>query len=655
MYIFAIIALGLLWANRVRCDVIPLVTVLPLSGFSDKTALLRDQITSALRLAVEDVNNDSDLLPGHTVKLNIVDSRAQGPDALRITCNVTDQGVYGLLGPMEMEVADLLGYLSSNTWDLPMVTWADLPVDRSPPRKMVISTQPRLDDQMEAVSRLVLQMKAERDASLSRGGDFVEYVTLIYSADSTYGQEAVLAFLSAMAKVNQASQSGDSIQVSGTLVYSRDLDFQEALLEDRASGGGRVMIVLNQGYHDEIADILASARNAEELGPDYQWIFVGQAGRDELLLGDMDLAYSARGSLAVRPCLEENIDFTERWIALDRSDFPGAGLGEANADGTLEPMIGFAYEAVLLLTRGLHETAQRLGRLPEPFFTQDTCLTSSWQSGIDVLDAIHNDSAMSRNTSFCLLNLRPDNLMGARWEALGMAGSNTSFGQDSYLPQIYPGGSLTYPLDSPSIIGRRNIKVVTKLSPPFVFITEDASGDFTYSGISVAVLQELANDLNFTYVLTHVDSTLPTNDMVGLVALSQYDMAISFITINSPRYKIVSFSYAYYDLGLSFVIRENAADQAAGLWGIFSPFTGSLWAAILAVLMATIVLMGIFEGPQNDDINGRRGHFSTAGKSAYVTLSLLFQQLTHKPETLEGYMLTWVKMFAIFRSGVAQF
>ncbi|CAM9569312.1 unnamed protein product, partial [Sphacelaria rigidula] len=90
------------------------------------------------------------------------------------------------------------------------------------------------------------------------------------------------------------------------------------------------------------------------------------------------------------------------------------------------------------------------------------------------------------------------------------------------------------------------------------------------------------------------------------------------------------------------------------LWKAFTPFEPGLWFALMVALLITMFLLWLFEGAKNDQFShgnwGNRRRTVTRGlsRSVYVTASLMMSQLTHKPETLEGYLLTLGWMFASF-------
>lgn len=46
---------------------------------------------------------------------------------------------------------------------------------------------------------------------------------------------------------------------------------------------------------------------------------------------------------------EEILNLTSRWVALDPEAYPGAGPNSLTPDGRLDPLLAFAYDAVIAL------------------------------------------------------------------------------------------------------------------------------------------------------------------------------------------------------------------------------------------------------------------------------------------------------------------
>ncbi|CAM9847074.1 unnamed protein product, partial [Pylaiella littoralis] len=264
--------------------------------------------------------------------------------------------------------------------------------------------------------------------------------------------------------------------------------------------------------------------------------------------------------------------------------------------------------------------------------------------------------------TFCAVNLRPHATQGARFEIIstldgGMLGSEDGEGFQAISqfqePQTFPQGALNYPPDRPILQGRHLQVVMRRDAPPFVFVDGDGTSLNDFTGITPEFLKKLAEVVGFTYSLIAPPSGTPTPTTIDMVRNGLADMTGSWITITAERSEIVAFTYPYYDLGLAFVYKP-VVDEGWDLMKAFAPFEGELWLMLLASLLMTVFLLWLFEGAKNEQFSridlGKRRRTVTRGlsRSVYVTSSLMMSQLTHKPETLEGYMLTLGWLFSSF-------
>ncbi|CAM9111763.1 unnamed protein product [Choristocarpus tenellus] len=166
-------------------------------------------------------------------------------------------------------------------------------------------------------------------------------------------------------------------------------------------------------------------------------------------------------------------------------------------------------------------------------------------------------------------------------------------------------------------------------------------------------IETLSEMLDFTYTIHPLGADIPTNDGIGMVANGSFDMLASWITITEERSSYVSFTYPFFDVGVRFVYLKNTVTKL-NLFKAFTPFQVDLWLAIGGCLLITVFLMWVFEGAKNDQLttqtwgSGRRAFGSGMIRSVYVISSLMLGQLIHKPETLEGYILTLGWLFAVF-------
>ncbi|CAM9170637.1 unnamed protein product [Phaeothamnion confervicola] len=564
---------------------------------------------------------------------------------------------------------------------------------------------------MQALVKLVLEMKTARDAAEPTGpsaASSTERVVLLYSAD-VYGQSAALAFLQATKDLGVGREPAPSagVDVVQSVLFQPDdeADWGQALADVRGSFV-RIVVLLTEGYGGAAGRMLGAAQAAGMVDAGWQWYLGGDAAYDGIWFAanessqtaDSDakrLAFAARGTLGVRPCAPAGASataaFAERWQVLDPVEFPGAGPRGLRTDGTVEPLYLFAYDAVWTLARALAKAAAAAtdadggGTLPAgqfalaPYDLSDApgCVFGpAWDSGNAVraaLAATRTSGAAGRvefdadgaasgtaigGPSLCVANLQPSVATGAAWVDLfewspadGIAAPYTRVVEDFFL-QVYPGGAAAYPSDKPTLSGM-HIRVLTKPATPFMFI-EPAEGanasstnSYVYTGISVRIMEELAAALNFTFEFFTAPN-ITASTIVATVAAGDYDIGISAITVTGDRWKIVGFSYPYYDLGLAFVYKQPA-EAPVPLFRIFSPFTVELWICVVMVAITVCGLFWMYEGIINDDFTHMPfSPIKSFGKTLYVTLALLFQQLTHKPESAEGYILTTGYMFFAF-------
>ena len=83
-------------------------------------------------------------------------------------------------------------------------------------------------------------------------------------------------------------------------------------------------------------------------------------------------------------------------------------------------------------------------------------------------------------------------------------------------------------------------------------------------------VQALSNRLGFTYNVSVANSTMSPDEVLASVADGTYDIVASWITINAARMEFVSFSYPFYDTGLSFVYRPEIVDTVR--FGLYRKF-----------------------------------------------------------------------------------
>ncbi|CAB1099788.1 unnamed protein product [Ectocarpus sp. CCAP 1310/34] len=651
------------------------------SGYFPLSKALR----SVMRLAVEDINGGalaatlSDApaasLDGN-LTLSVVEV-ATGSRAIEGLCDaleyVGDNGTFGIVGPMLSSQASLLETVSNDFFGLPMVTpsasaarantyFSSGAYGLGGEGSYLFGVQPDVFSEMEALARLILDLKVERD--LDRGWyRATERVSMIYT-DDTYGTIAASAFVRAVRRtegINIDSTAAGPMPSSIELAKSKPVnptlgtDYRptlSALVEDRAS----IVVLLSEGYDGTfIRSVLEQALEVGLANEDVQWYLSGASAMDGIFshnesYHDSQLAYDFRGMLGVRACpaiegsgSEALTNLTSRWAALDSDKYPGAGFGTLTPGGRLDPLLAYAYDAVFVLAAAVaavQSTAADWGGALEGFVTGNCPFRSAglWQDGAFIREAALGTEIIgvtgpvafressstvtsgagtagsgwrrTNGTEFCALNLQAHASLGATfattmlWRPETFVDSNGTLATFEKISpyqknQTFPAGSDVYPFDRPTL-SRQHFEVITEeAAVPFAFITRRDNQTEEYTGIALDMLEVLSGRLGFTYNVSVANSSVSTDDVIGYVSNGTYDMVASSVTISERRLDTVSFSYPFMATGLSFVYRPEVLDEV-NWWKMFQPFERPLWMLIIATTVVMFALLWLFDGAKNE-------------------------------------------------------
>ncbi|CAM9911125.1 unnamed protein product, partial [Choristocarpus tenellus] len=279
---------------------------------------------SILQLAVDTANSNSDEVVPLSLNLG---STGSGSLVLESLCSVLDStnSTHGVVAPLLSSQASLLGSLSNRFWSLPIIslTTPAAMVDfvgtgKNVDRGFLSSVQPGIDEQMAALTRLIVDMKTARDALDGRANPS-ERVAVLHTADS-FGTAAAQAFALAAAEVSSNEQPWDSGGVGGAWVdvvttvtvamvgsgeSGADLSVAlSELVEHEVS----ITVLLAEGFDGgTIRAVLRGAREMGLVGTDMQWYLSDSAAMDGIFAEDSTtrdsrLAFDMRGTLGLRPC-----------------------------------------------------------------------------------------------------------------------------------------------------------------------------------------------------------------------------------------------------------------------------------------------------------------------------------------------------------------
>ena len=166
------------------------------------------------------------------------------------------------------------------------------------------------------------------------------------------------------------------------------------------------------------------------------------------------------------------------------------------------------------------------------------------------------------------------------------------------------------------------LRISIHLQDPYVVISENAalnSSDDTCalglpcvrldgkksccSGYCIDLLKLLMRDVGFSVRIQFVKdskygalnkTTGRWSGLVGEVSRGEADMAVSDLTINEQRSKVVDFTHPYMDAGMAVMVKVSRRDK--NNWtGFMDPFAASLWIAIIVCINTTLLIMWLME------------------------------------------------------------
>ncbi|XP_046328737.2 glutamate receptor-like [Haliotis rufescens] len=202
-------------------------------------------------------------------------------------------------------------------------------------------------------------------------------------------------------------------------------------------------------------------------------------------------------------------------------------------------------------------------------------------------------------------------------------------------------------------------EVVTLLEPPFVMekTTQPPSDTKKYEGMLIDILDELARRLHFTYNIRVVyDGKFgyevepgKWNGLVSELINNNSDLALSHLTINSQRAKVVKFTQPFMLAGLRILYRPPDPWTNQQPWYIMlTPFTAGLWVVIFVLWLVIGCLSYAIDrfSPFEDNLGQRSNDVECRGLPCgkLYTLCCILVQRNHinSPRSPSGRFLASV-------------
>jgi ABC-type amino acid transport substrate-binding protein len=174
--------------------------------------------------------------------------------------------------------------------------------------------------------------------------------------------------------------------------------------------------------------------------------------------------------------------------------------------------------------------------------------------------------------------------------------------------------------------------------PPFIIKNTDG----TLGGISMDLWKEIARQLKLDYEVRE----LTAEDLKDPAKLSALDVFVS-MNVSAEREAELDLTHAFYSTGLAIAVApKDDGGLGPTMRAIFTPRFARLIAALMAVLLATGILMWIAERRRNEQFGGSAAHGIGAGLWWSAVTMTTVGYGDKAPVTFIGRVLGLIWMFA---------
>ncbi|GLJ24212.1 hypothetical protein SUGI_0461620 [Cryptomeria japonica] len=567
---------------------------------------------TAIELAVEDVNNDPQLLNAMRLLLHVRDAQGDSLRGASAAVDLLREEAVAIIGPQTSQVAEFVSDVG-DAGHVPIVSFSATSPLLSSSRFPYFVRMARSDaSQMKAIAALVQYYGWRRIVAVYPNNDF--------------GFGAINSLNDALTDVGSEIEYRSSISPSATTEAIREELYKLNNMQSRvfvAHMNSRLGLKL-----------FAEAHAIGMMGPGYVWITTdGFTSLLDTLLNTSTLA-SMEGIVGVKtyvPNSEKLKDFTKRWkrIFIAKNEDEDYAQTELNQYGLL------AYDSVQMVAGAITKLASSntsfnfLKPSSPPLGVgnvTDLTRIRVFQQGQRLLQHIHRTNLTGLTGA---VRLRNGELSGSIYEIVNVVGkSYRSIGYwtdenqvlSSVLPLppynsveslkavIWPGGGTQVPRGwvIPTIGKRLQIGVpVKKGFQEFLTVTYDKSRNrSTVMGFCKDVFDAVLRRLDYALPYDLIPYISDNYDnLVYQVYLNKLDAVLGDTTILANRSKFVDFTHPFTETGLVMVV-PITTDGGNNPWAFLLPFTLDLWCATGAFFVFTGGVVWLLEHGENDVFGG---------------------------------------------------
>ncbi|XP_022962252.1 glutamate receptor 2.5-like [Cucurbita moschata] len=174
----------------------------------------------------------------------------------------------------------------------------------------------------------------------------------------------------------------------------------------------------------------------------------------------------------------------------------------------------------------------------------------------------------------------------------------------------------------------------------FVNVHTFENGTEHFSGFSIAVFNEIMNNIKNMPSYKFARFNHSYNDMIDAVYVKEYDGAVGDITILAKRFQQVDFTVAYLKTDIVMVVREKH-ERWRKLWAFMDAFKPQVWVLIPTMHLFISSLIWLIERENNEELKG-------FGNMLWFSVSLIFYMQREPVKNGLARLVLGPWLFAIF-------
>ncbi|XP_064649574.1 glutamate receptor ionotropic, kainate 2-like [Lineus longissimus] len=570
----------------------------------DTTDSVRNILFKAMQLAAERINNDPNRLQGSRIELLFPPNTpppntTQSYDStttfgsIKMVSSAIRQNALAIIGPVSSTRIRATYPISSGLHVPQIAPWA---------------TDPRLSDNhhpylLKMTSPDNLMNRAMYDLVSS----FMWTRVSILTDDTDFGLNGVNEFI-------KLASSGD-VRISGVLSFQpvdpEVLDVTEQLEEIKGKG---TTVVILHCFAKHAKAILQQAYTMGILKSKWVWIVTEFSSEPHL-----NIPSNLTGLLGIRPSSGHGSLYKEFEVAMMADNPTGSDQQHVMAfthghnawrcyDAVLT--IGYALDAYLKENEPInHHHNSCICETGTPFQWGEKLVRymKKVKGPGATSDIEFNEFGYPKTANFEIVNLKT----GEGWVKVG----DWSESRPNHTRLVWEKALVTFPGKPKRVpngyrdnIRGTHLRVVTVLDPPFVRRRRDPATlleEEELEGYCIDLIKKLQQLLQFDYDIYLEENNVygaPTNGSLlewsgmvkDLLLDKKADLAVAAAFISTERAKVIDFSTAYYEAGLTILMKKEQV-KSEGFWPFIAPFDMNLWILILVGTFFTTGALYVIE------------------------------------------------------------